>query len=179
MKSKIKEIVSKAIEQTQANKTNLERVIASNTYSAAEIRRQTQEVKEKNAAIVKQMQADLLALKASEVERANEAEVRGARISDTEVSNILAMLSLSAAALSGQEINDLYKEHYHQPLIRRSLEGIAKVNRVVLDPVQTKAIETDHMFRQHIREYVGELHPKEINAHLEVVTTVMSLNRGE
>ncbi len=178
MKDQIERIANKAMSEVNANKLRVKQSIASGLYSKQENTRQEQEVAEKNAVIIRKMKEELVALRADVITRANEADIASARKSDAEIANILAMLSLSSSTLGDQEINDLYTAHYHSPLIRRSIEGIAKAKGSTLYPVKTKAIEMEHMVNQIFGSYLKELSPTEINANLEVVSAVMSVNRG-
>ena len=177
MKDQIERIANKAMSEVNANKLRVKQSIASGMYSKQENTRQEQEVAEKNAVIIRKMKGELVALREDMITRANEADLASGRKSDAEIANILAMLSLSSSTLGAQEINDLYTDYYHSPLIRRSIEGIAKAKVLTLDPVKTKAIETEHTFAQSVRSYVQEFSPTEINANYEIISAVMSVQR--
>lgn len=178
MQNTIFTTINKAIEDIKANKQRLEAIKRMEDYYAtAEIRKQEQAIHEKNAQVLVKLKEKLMELKESTVKVAHEQEVKESQKSDAEISNIMAMLSLSANTMKEQEINDLYKQYYHLPLVKRSIEGVASTRHLMLDPVMTKSMEASEEFNRAVREYTQTVTPKEINENLEVFSTILTLTR--
>lgn len=179
MQKTIYEMINLAIEEIKTNKEKFSMNKTRDYFSTSEIRKQEQDTQEQNAQVVKKLKENLLNFKQDLMQEAYEREIRESQKSDTEVSNIMGMLSLTAQTLDGQEINDLYKEHYHVPLIKRSIEGVAKTRALYLDEVVTKAQEASEVFNRTVREYTQSISPKEINENLEVIGAILTLTKGD